>query len=120
MSELIQPPIQSYKDLQAYMDQIIALYQTNLSGSPHGAFWDTCTYEQFTTGCVPGVSPNVQILEIGNGNGSNIVQALQGKGLFGPDGNYDQMPADGTGPWTPAQIQPLIDWIDANCPNTGI
>jgi hypothetical protein len=119
MSELFQAPIQSYAELQTYMDQIITLYQTDLSGAPHGAFWDVFSYEQFIIGFVPGVSPQVKILEIGNGAGSNIVQALLGKGLFGPGGSFNQMPADGSGPWTPEQIQPLIDWIDAKCPNTG-
>jgi hypothetical protein len=110
-------PITSYAQLQAYMNAMIAKYGTSMSGAPHKAFWNTCTYKQFTTGSVPGVKPPVQILAIGDGNGSNLVQALQGVGLFGPDGNFPQMPADGSGPWTTADIQPLIDWINAKCPN---
>jgi hypothetical protein len=114
-------PIQSYAELQAYMDCMVNQYGTSIAGAPHHAFWNTLTYEQFTTGTVPGVD-SVQILVIGNGAGSNIVQALLGTAgtPFDPNGGqYGQMPADGTGPWTPDQIQPLIDWIDAKCPNNG-
>jgi len=113
-----QASIQSYVQLQAYMNGLITDYDTSISSAPHHAFWNTLTYEQFTTGNVPNISQSVKILEIGDGAGSNIVQALQGMGnLFGPNGSIGQMPADGTGPWTPDQIQPLIDWIDAKCPN---
>lgn len=116
-----QGPITSYAMLQAYMNCMINYYGTSIAEArPHYAFWNTLAYEQFTTGNVPGVTPPVKILEIGNGDGSNIVQALQGVGpLFGPGGQIGQMPADGTGPWTAEQIQPLIDWIDAKCPNKG-
>lgn len=120
MSASSPTPIQSYAALQAYMDKLDASYSTGISGSPHGAFWDMLSYDQFISGNVPGVTPPAKILEIGNGAGSNIVQALQGVGpLFGATGTIGPMPADGTGPWTTAQIQPLIDWIDAKCPNSG-
>jgi hypothetical protein len=112
--------INSYVELQGYMNKMTAFYNTSISSAPHHAFWNTLTYTQFTTGNVPHISPPAQILVIGNGAASNIVQALQGVGpLFGPSGQYGQMPADGTGPWTPEQIQPVIDWIDAKCPNNG-
>jgi hypothetical protein len=112
--------IQSYAQLQAYMDQMIQRYSTGISGAPHKAFWNTLTYEQFTTGNVPRVNPPVRILVLGAGAGSNIVQALQGVGpLFGPSGTFGIMPADGTGPWTADEIKPLIDWINANCPNNA-
>src|SRR5271166_2598217 len=80
-------PIQSYAELQMYMNNLITLYGTHFDPRYHLAFWNTLTYEQFTTGDVPNISPPVRILEIGNGAGSNIVQALQGVGpLFGPSG----------------------------------
>jgi hypothetical protein len=109
--------ISSYASFKTYMDSMITKYGTGITGSPHKAFWNTMTYDQFTTGNVPHVTPAVKILAKGDGAGSNLVQALQGVGpLFGPDGTIGIMPADGTGPWTPQEIQPVIDWINANCP----
>lgn len=112
-------PIQSYAQLQQYMNSLINYYGTSIATAPHRAFWLSCTYEQFIDGNVPGISSQVKILEIGNGGGSNIVQALQGVGpLFGPGGTIGQMPADGSGFWSAQQIAPLIAWIDAGCPNS--
>ena len=69
---------------------------------------------------MPGISPPVKILEVGNGAASNIVQALQDVGpLFGPGGEIGRMPADGSGFWSEQQIAPLIPWIDAGCPDSG-
>ncbi len=110
--------IQNYAQFQAYMNKLIAYYNTSIASAPHHAFWNVLTYQQFITGNVPNISPPVRVCVPGNAANSNIVQALQGVGpLFGPNGSYGQMPADGTGPWTAAQIQPLIDWINAGCPN---
>lgn len=120
MSNSSQISIQSYAEFQSYMNKMISLYETSIASAPHKAFWNTYNYEQFITGNVPNISPPVKILEVGNGAASNIVQALQGAGpLFGPNGNYGQMPADGTGPWTAAQIQPVIDWINDGCQNSA-
>lgn len=116
-----QGPITSYAMLQAYMNCMINLYSTDIASAQHHAFWNTLTYDEFINGNVPDISQSVKILEIGNGEGSNFVLALQGKGpLFDPNsGSIGQMPANGTGPWTSDQIQPLIDWINAKCPNTA-
>jgi len=114
------PPtsIQSWPQFQAYMDAMVAFYQTDIAGAPHKVFWRTLTYEEFIGGNVPNVTPSVKIVQPGDGNNSNLVQALQGVGpLFNPNtGTIGQMPADGTGPWTAAQIQPVIDWINNGCP----
>lgn len=112
--------IQSYAQLQAYMDSLIKQYGTSIASAPHDAFWHILDYKQFIGGNVPNITPPVKILQVGNGAGSNIVQALQGVGpLFGPTGDYGQMPADGSGPWTAQQIAPLMAWIDAGCPDSG-
>jgi hypothetical protein len=117
--------------LGKYLDGILA--QNGESGgvptSPHNNFWDTLNYSQFTTGNVPGVnfgpSPPFPILVVGNGARSNFVLALQGVGpLFDNNtGAFGQMPANASPPampfFTSAQIQPIIDWIDNNCPNPG-
>jgi hypothetical protein len=119
--------LNSYSDVQAYLDNLVATLGSNIGGAPHSAFWKTRTYQQFTTGDVPGVSgyapgdpPNPngtwKILVIGNAASSNIIKALQGAPPF--DGSvFPQMPADGPPYADAAQIQPLIDWINAKCPN---
>jgi hypothetical protein len=117
----------SYSDVQTYLDDLVATLGANIGGAPHGAFWRTLSYEQFTTGSVPGVSgiapgdpPNPngtwQILVVGDAASSNIIKALQGNPPF--DGSiFPQMPADGPPFADAAQIQPLADWITAKCPN---
>jgi len=118
--------LNSYADVQKHLNDVIAALGSNIGGAPHGAFWNTCTYQQFTTGNVPNVNqapgdpPNEQgtwqILVIGQPENSNIIKALQGDPPF--DGSiFQQMPADGPPFFSPAQIQPLADWIKANCPN---
>ena len=120
MSTSSAATISSYAALQAYMSGVSGAYQSNIASAPHGAFWKKLSHDQFVTGNVPGVSPEVPILIKGNGAGSNIVLALQGQGpLFSSNGRYGQMPADETGPWTTAQIAPLIAWIDAGCPDAA-
>jgi hypothetical protein len=110
--------LNSYADVQAYLDNLVATLGCNIAGAPHKAFWKTMTYSQFTTGPVPGVSGNWKVLEIGHPEKSNIILALQGAPPF--DGStFPQMPADGPPFATDPQIQPLSDWIKAKCPNGG-
>lgn len=111
--------INSYSDFTNYIDNILINNSTSIGGAPHGAFWDSMTEQQFLTGNVPGIPANVRICIPGNGKGSNIVQALQGVGMF--TGNpYPQMPADGSPFFTAEQIQPIIDWIDSLPPARSI
>jgi hypothetical protein len=71
------------------------------------------SYQEFTTGNVPGVDPPTKILVVGNSAVSNIILALQGVGpLFGPTGNIGQMPADGPPYFTAPQIAEIAAWID--------
>jgi hypothetical protein len=108
--------LNSFKEVQAFFSAITA-------GHPHFDFWNTLSYTDFVTGVVPGVtvpgtSPpqTVPILIKGAGKNSNIVQALQGAGLFDPDtGSFPQMPYGGPY-FSPTQIQELSDWIDSGCP----
>jgi hypothetical protein len=100
-----------------------------VAGAPHKSFWTTLSYTDFTTGNVPrvtfGPSPPYPILVLGDGKNSNFVLALQGIGpLFDNNtGAFGQMPANANPPakpfFTDAQIQPIIDWINSNCPNPG-
>jgi hypothetical protein len=126
-------PIDSYNGngltLAAYLDGI---FQQNnerngAATAPHKNFWETLTYQQFTTGNVPGVSfrptPPYPILVVGDATSSNFVLALQGVGpLFdNSTGAFGQMPANANllamALLTAAEIQPIIDWINNGCPN---
>ena len=88
--------------------------------APHRGFWNTMNYQQFTTGTVPGVAEQgkpVRILVPGDSAHSNIINALQGTGIFGPAGDQDQMPANGPPFFTADQIAQLAAWIDHGCPD---
>jgi hypothetical protein len=115
--------IANYAQLQQYMTQILTENISSQSGNteesdaenmaPHGAFWNTLSYEDFVTGSVLGSYP---ILEKGSSATSNIILALRGETPFNGD-PMPRMPADGP-PWfTEEQIQTIADWIDAGCPN---
>ncbi|MGH6800351.1 MAG: hypothetical protein ACRD3H_03480 [Terriglobales bacterium] len=112
--------LNSFAEVQSYINSVLTQNGEigGVSSAPHGAFWSNLTYSQFTTGNVPGVSPPVPILVIGNSANSNIIQALQGVGpLFNPStGTYGQMPANGPPFFTAAQIAEIAGWIDAGCP----
>jgi hypothetical protein len=111
--------LNSFAEVQAFITQVLT--QNNemggVSGAPHGAFWSNLTYDQFTKGNVPGIDPPVPILVVGDSQNSIIIQALQGTGpLFGPNGQYGQMPANGPPFFTTDQIKEIEGWIDNKCP----
>jgi hypothetical protein len=117
-------PLTNWKEVQAFLQA----NSGTITGSPHGAFWNTLTYDQFVNHCVPdpnGVAGGppcvtdasgkpVQILIKGNSKDSNIILALKGLPPF--DGSFfNQMP-DGGPYWTTDMVDPLAAWIDAGCP----
>jgi hypothetical protein len=116
-------PLNSFADVQAFIDQVLSQNgeQSGLGFSPHKAFWDNLTYDQFVNGSVPGVSdPDtgqpMPILVKGNSAQSNIILALQGSGpAFGPN-QFGQMPANGPPYFTADQIASIAMWIDSGCP----
>jgi hypothetical protein len=112
-----------YADVQQYLIQILTNNISSQTGNneeadsennaPHGAFWATMSYKDFTTGDVPNMG--MPVLVVGNANDSNIIKALLGQPPF--DGSeFPQMPADGPPFLTPAQVQPISDWINNGCP----
>src|SRR5215471_6296954 len=120
--------LNSYADVQNHLNTVIARLGSNIGGAPHGAFWNTMSYQEFISGNVPNVRrqpgdpPNAQgnwkVLVVGDAAKSNIIRALQGDPPF--DGSvFEQMPADGPPFFDPGDIQPLADWINAKCPNRG-
>ncbi|SRR5208282_3640577 len=112
--------ITSFAQLKSFMDNILSQNQqtADLAHSPHQAFWDKLTYQQFVNGNVPGVNPPVKILIVGNSAQSDLILSLRGSGpLFDPNtGSYGQMPADGPPFFTADQIDEIAAWIDAGCP----
>ncbi|PHR36694.1 MAG: hypothetical protein COA38_01320 [Fluviicola sp.] len=105
--------INSYADVQSMFDDYVRF--NGLGGkvqgsSPHKAFWSSLSYDDFTTGNVPGVG-GVKICDCGNADSSNIYNILKGS----ITGGYPRMP--GGGPFFPeAQIDSFGVWINNNCP----
>ena len=129
--------INSYADLQSVLDTFVASASVFPGSAPHNVFWKNLTYQDFTTGDVPGVGKEFggpyKILEVGNPEASNIIMALSGTpgSAFDPnplanppnpnDGIIGQMPQPNA-PYdsaTPSQsdvIAALSAWIKNGCP----
>ena len=112
-----------YADVQQYLIGILTNNISSQTGdneeadsennSPHGAFWATMSYQDFTTGDVPNMG--MPVLTVGDANDSNIIKALLGLPPF--DGSeFPQMPADGPPFLSQEQVQPIADWINRGCP----
>ncbi len=119
--------LNSFKDVQDMLNAFITSQGVDVSSAPHVDFWNQLTYDQFTTGNVPGLpSPfnALPILKKGDSKNSNIILALSGAvgTLFDPS----HTGGDGTGigpmpPFPPPalpdnEIAALADWIDRGCP----
>src|SRR4051812_10055060 len=120
--------LKSYADVQAFITQILT-DNGEISGvgnAPHGAFWNTLSYEDFVNGTVPNVTdqlgpPNdklVPILVKGNSAQSNLILALRGQGLLFDlnGGSIGQMPGNGPPFFTDEQVGQIAGWIDTGCP----
>jgi hypothetical protein len=106
--------LNSFADVQAFITSTLQNLKVDPSSAPHLDFWNSLTYEQFTTGTVPGVD-SVPILVVGDADNSNIIQALQGKGPLFSNGTYGRMPF--SGPYfTDDQIAEIAAWINNKCP----
>ena len=119
-----KPGILTYQNVQGYMYAILLTnnQETGVENSVHGAYWYTLAYNDFVHGNVPNVTDNsgnpIPIVKPGDPTNSNFILALQGAGpLFGPAGPFGQMPANGPPFFTQQQIQPIIDWVTAGCPD---
>jgi hypothetical protein len=110
--------LNNYADVQAALNNFVQQAGVTPGQAPHGAFWNSMTYEQFTTGNVPGVPLGPwKILVVGDSKNSNIIQILSGVGDAYND--FGQMPQPNP-PYEPEQtglITQLAAWIDAGCPN---
>jgi hypothetical protein len=134
----------SFTQVQTWFNQFISNNGIPISQSPHMDFWnhgqDSKTpYDAFVNGNIPNVTdptkqpPNnaIPILIKGDGAHSNIVYALSGTQgtLWDPNPNTNPAGRNGFGQMPPGgpyfalpgqpgqpQIQDLIDWINASCP----
>src|SRR5262249_12868264 len=121
--EMAITPLNSFADVQRFLTQVVADNHqvVLLQNSPHKAFWNTLTYDQFVNGNIPHVrNPDtgdpIPILVKGNADQSNIIMAPSGTGrISGPDGPVGQMPPSGT-KFTADQIKSIANWIDVGCP----
>jgi hypothetical protein len=109
----------NYSDVQAGLTSFVNTAGVNIQGAPHGAFWQSMSYDDFTTGYIPGVTPSTPwlILIVGDSANSNIIQILEGRGAA--FSKFGQMPRPRP-PYNPEQadlITALAAWIDAKCPN---
>jgi hypothetical protein len=117
--------LNSFSDVQQFITKVLSDNgeMGDVPGSPHKAFWNTSTYDQFVDGAVPGVTDPttgqpISILIKGDSAHSNLILSLQGKGpLFDPTtGSFGQMPANGPPMFTDDQIKSIANWIDVGCP----
>jgi hypothetical protein len=116
--------LNSFVDVQQFIRQILVENgeQGGVAAAPHGDFWLTLSYDAFVNGDVPSVhDPNTNlpmpVLVRGNAAQSNIILALRGEGpLFGADGVFGQMPANGPPFFSTDQIDSIGAWIDRGCP----
>ncbi len=109
----------NYADVQAGLDAFVSQAGVNVDGAPHGAFWQSMNYTDFTTGDIPNVSSGGPwpVLVIGHSDQSNIIQILEGMGAAAK--KFGRMPRPRP-PYDPEQsglITELAAWIDAGCPN---
>jgi hypothetical protein len=122
-SEMEVLALPNFAAVQALLNNFISSNNIQISGAPHGAFWET-SYNNFVAGNVPGgiTDPNgnpIPILTKGDGAHSNIIYALAGTPgtLWDPNNpaGFGQMPAGG--PFMTAdQIQQISGWITNGCP----
>jgi len=106
--------LNSFADVQAFLNAFVATNGTNIDGAPHGAFWNT-DYNSFVNGDVPSF-PGVKILVSGHSDQSNLISILRGPITVNGQ-SFPRMPADGS-PFMPdSSIALLADWIDRSCPN---
>jgi len=109
----------NYAQVQAALNSFVQQAGVTPGQAPHGAFWNSLTYDQFINGNVPNISPGPwKILVVGDSKSSNIIQILSGYGNAFND--FGQMPQPNP-PYNPEQatlITELAAWIDASCPNS--
>jgi hypothetical protein len=115
--------LNSFADVQSLIAQVLIQnsQQGGVGFAPHGAFWNTLTYDQFVNGNVPNVpDPDtgdpIPILVKGSSAQSNLILALKGDGPLFADAAFGRMPANGPPFFSDDEIASIAAWIDNGCP----
>lgn len=121
-------PLKSYAEVQKLLNDFIKQDPKDPSDdipiqfAPHGDFWNTMDYKQFTEGDIPGVTSGGQPLKVlvrKDSKKSNLIMSLRGTPgtIFDPEnGTIGRMPP--SGPFmSDEDIDRLAKWIDDDCPN---
>lgn len=107
--------LNSYQDVQSLFNDFITANSINMDRAPHGAFWNSMSYDEFVNGNVPGLPIAVKNLISGNAADSNLIKILKGS-LTVAGRTFRRMP--GGGPYfSDDMVAALADWIDRGCPN---
>lgn len=109
------PPTNRYAQVTGILDAAVGPG----SFAAHGPFWRGMSRDDFVAHAVFGQ----QLVEVGDGGGSNLVKALRGESPFGSDTGttgalFERMPA-GRSPVAAADIDTIQQWIDDGCPDTA-
>ena len=113
--------LKNYADVQNALNTFVNQAQVTPGQAPHGAFWQSMSYQDFITKNVPGnVGGSWKIVVPGNADQSTIIQILCGYGeAFNSAGQMPQ-PSPPYASQTYGQfalVCDLRDWINAGCPN---
>ena len=115
--------INTYQDLQNFLNNWVQSNGVPINLAPHGDFWNTLTEDQFVNGNVPNVTdPNtgnpLKIMIAGDPDHSNIIMALSGTPgtIFDPNtGSIGPMPPNGPS-MSKDDINAIGAWIKAKGP----
>ncbi|QDV81758.1 ferritin-like domain-containing protein [Stieleria magnilauensis] len=108
-------------------DRVIEILDESIGGpgetiGVHGAFWRNKTRDEFVGLSVRGL----ELIDLNNGAGSNLIKALRGEAPFGADlpnppsgARFSRMPA-GFDPVPEVGIEFIQQWIDDGCPEDAV
>jgi hypothetical protein len=113
--------VKTFADVQKILDDYVGPPNNfPVGGAHHGVFWykGTTQDERYQYFITQNAIPGYKILEVGNGPGSNIINALQGTGRFST-GFPGRMPHGGP-PWLEqSKIDAISAWITAGAKQFG-
>jgi hypothetical protein len=129
-------PLNNYADVQTALNTFVTQAQVTPGQAPHGAFWQSLSYEDFISKnidsgghIVPANTAGTwKIVTPGNADASTIIQVLCGYGdafnavgqMPQPSPPYSLNDAQPPQPLTYGQFALVCDlrnWINAGCPN---